>query len=167
MPGGEGKRMDVDGIWKLLEEVKDPEIPVVSLVELGIVRAVEISSDNAIIVTITPTFSACPALQTMKRDILGRLKEEGVESVVVKVVNSPPWTTDWISAKGREKMRAFGLAPAPQHGGSFEVMLLDEMTCPYCGSRKTSLKNSFGSTPCRMIYYCNACQQPFEQMKPL
>jgi ring-1,2-phenylacetyl-CoA epoxidase subunit PaaD len=156
----------VDGIWELLDEVKDPEIPVVSLVEMGIVRDVKIGADSVTIV-ITPTFSACPALQVMKQDIVDRLTAAGIEGVQVKVVYTPPWTTDWISTEAREKMRAFGLAPAPQHGGSFEVRLLDEMTCPYCGSHNTSIRNSFGSTPCRMIYYCNACQQPFEQMKPL
>lgn len=159
--------MDTDAIWKLLDEVKDPEIPVVSLVEMGIVRDVAIDTQNIVTVTITPTFTACPALQVMKTDIVGRLQEAGIECIEVKVIYSPPWTTDWISLDAKAKMRAFGLAPAPQHGGSFEITLLDEMTCPYCGSHHTSLKNSFGSTPCRMIFYCNACQQPFEQMKPL
>ncbi|MEO8608687.1 MAG: 1,2-phenylacetyl-CoA epoxidase subunit PaaD [Chloroflexota bacterium] len=157
----------VDEIWELLDEVKDPEIPVVSLVEMGIVRDVEISADNAVTIIITPTFSACPALQVMKRDIVERLKDAGIQDVKVKVVYAPPWTTDWISSAAREKMRAFGLAPAPQHGGNFEVKLLDAVACPYCGSLRTSIRNSFGSTPCRMIYYCDTCQQPFEQMKPL
>ncbi len=157
----------VDGIWELLDEVKDPEIPVVSLVEMGIVRDVEISADDAVTVVITPTFSACPALQTMKGDIVSRLREAGIEDVKVKVVYSPPWTTDWISSAAREKMRVFGLAPAPQHGGNFEIKLLDAVECPYCGSLRTSIRNSFGSTPCRMIYYCDTCQQPFEKMKPL
>ena len=159
--------ISLDKIWELLDEVKDPEIPVVSLVEMGIVRDVKVSGDGLVTISITPTFSACPALQVMKGDIVRRLREVGIQDVQVKVVYSPPWTTDWISSEGRKKMRIFGLAPAPQHGGSFEVTLLDEMICPYCGSRNTSIRNSFGSTPCRMIYYCNACQQPFEQMKPL
>src|SRR5689334_1715569 len=125
--------MAMDGIWELLDEVKDPEIPVVSLVEMGIVRDVEISADDAVTVVITPTFSACPALQTMKGDIVSRLCGAGIEDVKVKVVYSPPWTTDWISSAAREKMRAFGLAPAPQHGGNFEIRLLDAVACPYCG----------------------------------
>ncbi|MBZ0288317.1 MAG: phenylacetate-CoA oxygenase subunit PaaJ [Anaerolineae bacterium] len=159
--------MDIEAIWRLLDDVKDPEIPVVSLVEMGVVRAVKLWGENAVTVSITPTFSACPALQVMKAEIVQRLQAAGIADVEVNVVYSPPWTTDWIDDEAKEKMRAFGLAPAPRHGGSFEVTLLDEMTCPYCGSLNTSLRNSFGSTPCRMIYYCNACQQPFEQMKPL
>jgi ring-1,2-phenylacetyl-CoA epoxidase subunit PaaD len=159
--------VDIDYIWQLLDDVKDPEIPVVSLVEMGIVREVKVSSDNGVTVIITPTFSGCPALQTMKADIAERLKSAGVELVAVETVYSPPWTTEWISDEAREKMRAFGLAPAPRHGGNFEITFLDEVACPYCGSHNTSLRNSFGSTLCRMIFYCNACQQPFEQFKPL
>lgn len=153
-------------IWEALDEVKDPEIPVVSLVEMGIVRGVEVR-DAAVKVTITPTFSGCPALHTMKGDIIQRLKEEGAEHVEVVTTFQPPWTTDWISTEARAKLKDFGLAPPPIHGGSFEVRLLDTVRCPYCDSERTSLRNSFGPTPCRMIYYCNNCQQPFEQFKPL
>jgi len=159
--------IEADFIWKLLEEVKDPEIPVVSLVEMGIVRDVHVSATDTVTVTITPTFFGCPALQAMKTDIVERLKRAGIEPIEVVTVYSPPWTTEWITEEAREKMRAFGLAPAPRHGGSFEVTLLDVVACPHCGSHNTSLRNSFGTTPCRMIFYCNACQQPFEQFKPL
>jgi len=154
-------------IWKLLEAVNDPEIPVVSLVEMGIVRDVVVSSSGQVAVKITPTFSGCPALHVMKTDIVDRLHAHGVESVEVQIVYSPPWTTDWISEGAKEKLRTFGIAPAPQHDGNFEVILLDAATCPYCGSSRTTLRNSFGSTLCRMIYYCNECQEPFEQFKPL
>jgi ring-1,2-phenylacetyl-CoA epoxidase subunit PaaD len=160
-------QINVASVWKLLEEVKDPEIPVVSLIEMGIVRDVVLSADGAVTVKITPTFSGCPALHTMKQDIVDRLKDAGIDSVKIEMVYSPPWTSDWISNRAREKLRVFGLAPAPHHGGNFEVMLLDAVNCPYCGSTNTSLKNNFGSTLCRMIFYCNACQQPFEQFKPL
>jgi ring-1,2-phenylacetyl-CoA epoxidase subunit PaaD len=153
-------------VWKALEEVKDPEIPVVSLVEMGIVRHVEVG-ENKVIVSITPTFSGCPALQAMQTDIVERLKRMTDAKVEVKIVYSPAWTTDWISDEARAKLKAFGLAPPPQHGGSVEITLLEEVACPYCGSTKTSLRNSFGSTPCRMIFYCNNCHQPFEQFKPL
>jgi ring-1,2-phenylacetyl-CoA epoxidase subunit PaaD len=159
--------INVASVWKLLEDVKDPEIPAVSLVEMGIVRDVAISSDGDVTVKITPTFSGCPALHTMKEDIVDRLKEAGIDSITIEMVYSPPWTSDWINDEAREKLRLFGLAPAPHHGGNFEVMLLDAVSCPYCGSSNTSLRNSFGSTLCRMIFYCNACQQPFEQFKPL
>jgi ring-1,2-phenylacetyl-CoA epoxidase subunit PaaD len=157
----------LETIWQALDEVKDPEIPVVSLVEMGIVRDVSILPDESVIVTITPTFSGCPALHTMKTDIVERLQKLGIDHIEIKTVLSPPWTSDWIADAAREKMRLFGLSPAPRHGGSFAVTLLDAVVCPYCGSENTSLRNSFGSTPCRMIFYCNACQQPFEQFKPL
>jgi ring-1,2-phenylacetyl-CoA epoxidase subunit PaaD len=156
-----------DLIWKALEEVKDPEIPFVSLVEMGIVRGVTMRPDGAVTVTITPTFSGCPALHAMKIDIVERLQALGIEQVQVEITLSPPWSTDWIADSAREKMKAIGLAPAPRHGGNFEVVLLDQAVCPYCGSSNTALRNSFGPTPCRMIFYCNHCQQPFEQFKPL
>lgn len=156
----------VDVIWKVLESVKDPELPVVSLVEMGIIRQVDVQPDGNVIVTITPTFSGCPALHTMKGDIIAALQTQGVEAVV-ETTFSPPWTSDWITETAREKLRAFGVAPAPHHGGQFEVTLLDVVACPYCGSENTAIRNSFGPTPCRMIFYCNTCQQPFEQFKPL
>lgn len=157
----------LDAIWKALDEITDPEIPVVSLVEMGIVRDVKIDPDNGVILTITPTFSGCPALEVMKTDIVERLKAMGVERIAVQMTYAPPWTTDWITESARAKLKQLGLAPPPVHGGNFEIMLMDAVTCPYCGSERTSLRNSFGSTPCRMIYTCNNCQQPFEQFKPL
>jgi len=154
-------------IWDALNQVKDPEIPVVSLVEMGIVREVAITDDDSVTVTITPTFAGCPALQAMKTDIVEALQALGVRHVIVETVNSPAWTTDWITNEARAKLKSFGLAPPPVHGGNFVMVLMDAVACPYCGSEHTSLRNSFGSTPCRMIYYCNDCQQPFEQFKPL
>jgi ring-1,2-phenylacetyl-CoA epoxidase subunit PaaD len=140
---------------------------VVSLVEMGIVRDVTVAPDGLVTVTITPTFAGCAALQVMQADIVARLGAMGIEHVQVELSYSPPWTTDWITEEARAKLKAFGLAPPPVHGGNFELVLMDEVACPYCGSQCTSLRNSFGSTPCRMIYYCNHCQQPFEQFKPL
>ena len=154
-------------LWDALNQVKDPEIPVVSLVEMGIIRNVTIAGDNSVTVIITPTFAGCPALQVMKTDIVDALKAIGVQKVTVETVNSPAWTTNWITEEARAKLKAFGLAPPPVHGGNFVMTLMDAVECPYCGSERTSLRNSFGSTPCRMIYYCNNCQQPFEQFKPL
>ncbi len=156
-----------DAIWQALDQVKDPEIPVVSLVEMGIVRDVAVEPGGAVTVTITPTFSGCPALEVMKTDIVEHLRAMGIERVKVETTYTPPWTTDWISDEARAKLKAFGLAPPPLHGGNFEIVLMDAVACPYCGSARTSLRNSFGPTPCRMIYYCNNCQQPFEQFKPL
>lgn len=153
-------------VWLALEDVKDPEIPVVSLVEMGIIREVEIK-EAGVIVTMTPTFSGCPALEVMGDDIKTRLTELGIENVEVETTFNPPWTSDWIKREAREKIKEIGLAPPKMHGGDFTAILNDPVCCPYCDSDNTTLKNSFGSTPCRMIYFCNNCTQPFEQFKPL
>lgn len=156
----------IEEIWQALDEVKDPEIPVVSLVEMGIVREVSIS-ENGVFVTITPTFSGCPALHAMKEDIVEKLTSLGYANVEVKTTLTPAWSTDWISEAARAKLKDFGLAPPPIHRGDLNVMFLEVATCPNCDSTNTSLRNSFGPTACRMIYYCNTCNQPFEQFKPL
>ena len=156
----------LQAIWDALNEVPDPEIPVVSLVEMGIVRNVKLLV-NSVEVTMTPTFSGCPALKVMENDIEAKLHEIGIEKVTVRTTLSPPWTTDWISDEARAKLKAFGLAPPVKHGGNIEITFFDPITCPYCDSTNTTIKNSFGSTLCRAIHYCNHCQQPFEQFKPL
>lgn len=155
-----------DQIWQALHAVKDPEIPVVSVVELGIVREVIVTTDK-VTVTMTPTFSGCPALHVMKAGIEERIKRLGVVNVEVTVALSPRWTTDWITEEARAKLKAFGLAPPPTVAGDSNVMFLDVAACPYCDSNDTTIKNTFGPTLCRTIYYCNACQQPFEQFKPV
>lgn len=159
-------RLREELLWDALQEVKDPEIPAISLVEMGIVREIELKG-NEIVVTMTPTFSGCPALVEMKTLIKEKMLEMGADSVEVKSVLSPAWTSDWITEDGRRKLKAFGLAPPPQHGGNIVLTFFDPVTCPYCDSQNTSLKNSFGSTLCRMIYYCNDCQDSFEQFKAL
>lgn len=153
-------------VWRALEEVKDPEIPVVSLVEMGIIREVTVDGE-AVRVKWTPTFSGCPAQEVMGGDIEARIKKMGIEQVKVETTLYPPWTTEWITAEGRTKLKSVGLAPPPTHEGNFVAVLLDPVECPHCGSTDTSLKNGFGPTPCRMIYVCNSCTQPFEQFKPL
>jgi ring-1,2-phenylacetyl-CoA epoxidase subunit PaaD len=153
-------------IWQILDEVKDPEIPVISVIEMGLIRAVEVE-DGKVAVTMTPTFSGCPALQVMQADIRDRLEEAGAEAVEVRISHNPPWCSDWITPQGRAKLKEFGLAPPPTHGGLIDVNMLDTAACPYCGSEQTELKNSFGPTLCRAIFYCNACRQPFEQFKPI
>ncbi len=156
-----------DKIWQILSNLPDPEIPVVSLVEMGIVRDIEQGPDGHVTVIITPTFSGCPALEVMKTEIVEKLRQAGCEHVNVRTVLSPPWTTDWITETARAKLKSFGLAPPHKHGGDFAILLFDPVACPYCGSENTTLKNNWGPTPCRMIFYCNHCQQPFEQFKPL
>jgi ring-1,2-phenylacetyl-CoA epoxidase subunit PaaD len=158
--------LSVNEIWFALEDVKDPEIPVVSVVEMGIVREVSIDDDRVKVI-MTPTFSGCPALHVMQSGIEERIKRLGAEKVEVTVALAPRWTTDWITEEARIKLKAFGLAPPPRHNGDINVFFEDVATCPYCGSNDTTLKNTFGPTLCRTIYYCNACQQPFEQFKPV
>jgi ring-1,2-phenylacetyl-CoA epoxidase subunit PaaD len=153
-------------IWQTLEEVKDPEIPVVSVVELGIVRSVAVSVDK-VVVTITPTFAGCPALHVMEREIQHTIRRLGVEVVEVDMALNPAWTSDWITTAGRTKMKTLGLSPPPRHGGNFEIALLEPAACPRCDSQHTTLKNSFGPTLCRALYTCNNCQETFEQFKPL
>ena len=153
-------------IWEALEEVKDPEIPVISLVELGIVR--EVVQDNGHVnVTITPTFSGCPAITVMAKEIEQVLLSNGATSVNVNTVLAPPWTTDMISAEGKRKLKKFGLAPPRQHGGNVVTTFFDIVPCPRCDSNNTTLKNSFGTTLCRAIWTCNDCQETFEQFKAI
>lgn len=155
-------------IWQALAEVKDPEIPVVSLVEMGIVRDVIVADDGRVTVQMTPTFSGCPALAQMRQDITAKVCSLGVADVRVETVLFPPWSTDWISEEALAKLRQFGLSPPPRHGGNTQVILFfDAAACPRCGSTSTTLQNSFGPTLCRAIYTCNNCQEPFEQFKPL
>ena len=156
----------LQAIWDALNEVPDPEIPVVSLVEMGIVRDVKLLP-NSVEVTMTPTFSGCPALKVMENEIEAKLHEIGFENVAINTTLAPPWTSDWITDEARVKLKAFGLTPPAKHGGNIEITFFDPVTCPYCDSTNTTIKNSFGSTLCRAIHYCNNCQQPFEQFKPL
>lgn len=158
--------LTAEHIWSALNTVMDPEIPVVSLVEMGIVRQVAIEGET-VTVTMTPTFSGCPALVEMERLIIDQVHSLGATSVSVKKALSPAWSSDWINEEGRRKLREFGLAPPPRHGGNLVVTFFDIIACPYCGSTNTTLKNSFGSTLCRAIYYCHACQDSFEQFKAL
>ncbi len=156
----------LDQVWQELRTVMDPEIPVVSLVDLGIVRRVSYEG-RRLVVTLTPTFAGCPALEVMKEAVIQRMRALGARSILVKTVLTPPWTSDWISPEARQKLKQFGLAPPRLHGGDVDVLFAEQATCPYCDSENTELKNSFGPTPCRAIYFCNNCNQPFEQFKPL
>jgi ring-1,2-phenylacetyl-CoA epoxidase subunit PaaD len=151
-----------DAVWAAFEQIPDPEIPVVSLVDLGVIRSVDVR-DGRVHVEFTPTFLGCPALEAMKRALEGTVRELGAEPDV-EVVNDDSWGTDKITAAGREKLRAAGFAPpAPRL-----VQLQSQVhRCPYCGSTDTTLENLFGPTPCRSIRYCNACRQPFEQFKTI
>ncbi|MGE5223524.1 MAG: 1,2-phenylacetyl-CoA epoxidase subunit PaaD [Omnitrophica WOR_2 bacterium] len=153
-------------VWQILDEVKDPEIPVVSVVEMGIIRQVEVQ-DDSVRVTMTPTFSGCPALEVMRREIAERLSQAGVKEVDVRLAINQPWSSDWISPEARAKLKQFGLAPPALHHGNIDLASQEPVACPYCGSTNTRMKNPFGSTLCRAIYYCDQCKQPFEKFKPI
>jgi ring-1,2-phenylacetyl-CoA epoxidase subunit PaaD len=158
--------VSLEQIWSTLAEVPDPEMPFVNLVEMGIVRETE-WNDQTLIVTITPTFAACPAYEVMGAEIEKCLHQLGIPDVQVRTRHDPPWTSEWITDTARAKLKAAGLAPPPHHQGNLIRVLLDPVPCPHCGSVNTTLRNSFGTTPCRMIYTCNDCKEPFEQFKPL
>ena len=153
----------------ILSEVMDPEVPVLSVVELGIVRGVNVSAEG-VMVTITPTYSGCPALHAIENDIRAALMERGVERVEIRTSYSPAWTTDWIQPEAREKLRAYGIAPpsAVDHAAPIAIgRRRPSVRCPYCGSTSTELRSEFGSTACKAIHVCTGCDQPFEEFKSI
>ena len=154
--------MTAEQVWTAFEAIPDPEIPVVSLVELGVIRSVDVS-DGHVHVELTPTFLGCPALEAMKRALEEKVNGLGAEPEIEVVVDDS-WSTDRISAAGREKLRAAGFAPPSPR----LVQLQSQVhRCPYCGSTDTTLENLFGPTPCRSLRYCRGCRQPFEQFKTI
>ena len=162
----EAAALTLEAVWAALDEVMDPEIPVVSVADLGLIREVAINGSH-VDVAMTPTFLGCPALAVMQASIETRLLALGAARVTVRLLLAPPWTSDWITDRGRARLKAFGLAPPARHNGLIQLIFSDQAACPHCGSARTSLKNSFGPTLCRALYYCHACQQPFEQFKAL
>ena len=158
-----------DAAWRALTTVKDPEIPVIDVVELGIVRGVEVGSgpDGPYVeVTITPTFSACPALHEIERNVTVAIAALGVEPRV-RTTLSPPWSTDDMTDEARTKLRQFGIAPPGRHDGLLEIALDAPVRCPRCDHPDTRVRNAFGSTLCREIRTCAACEETFERFKPL
>jgi ring-1,2-phenylacetyl-CoA epoxidase subunit PaaD len=154
-------------VWSALAEIPDPEIPVISLVDLGVVKNVEIEN-NKVRIDFTPTFLGCPALDAMRLAMEAKVAElGGAPEIVVRLDDS--WSTDDITAEGREKLRAAGFAPpTPRPAERMELAQLQRgFRCPYCGSTSTTLENLFGPTPCRSIRYCDDCRQPFEQFKTI
>ncbi|WP_413531973.1 1,2-phenylacetyl-CoA epoxidase subunit PaaD [Empedobacter brevis] len=153
-------------IWQLLEEVPDPEIPVISVLDLGVVRKVEITEDEKVNVTITPTYSGCPAMNAISISIRLKLIEKGLKNINVINQLSPSWTTDWMTEEGKQKMKAYGIAP-PTKNPSSDALFSDEenIECPQCGSHDTRLISQFGSTACKAMYQCNSCHEPFDYFK--
>jgi len=155
-------------VWEALEEIPDPEIPVISLVDLGVIRSVDVA-DGHVRIEFTPTFLGCPALEVMKRAMEEKVTELGAEPEV-EVISDDSWSTDRITPAGREKLRAAGFAPpTPREASAPKLVQLQSnvFRCPYCSSTQTRLENIFGPTPCRSLRYCESCRQPFEQFKTI
>lgn len=143
-------------LWQALDEVKDPEIPVLSIWELGILRGVEVEGDT-VLVTITPTYSGCPAMDAVAEDIIAAVKEAGYGACRVNTRWAPAWSTSWMSPAGREKLRTYGIAPPGEA----------QLHCPHCQSTDVELVSEFGSTACKALYQCRACSEPFDLFKNL
>jgi len=169
--------LTADQVWAWLADVPDPEIPVISVVDLGIVRAVRIDGE-AVSVTITPTYSGCPAMQVIDEAVRAALREHGVAEVNIVMQLSPAWTTDWMSEAGKVKLKGYGIAPPAQQvidisglrGGlaaavSRRAVPAPVVACPHCGSTHTELTSQFGSTPCKALYKCRDCREPFDYFK--
>jgi len=157
-----------EDVWAALAEIPDPEIPAISLVDLGVVKSVEVEG-RRVRIEFTPTFLGCPALERMQVEMTAAVEQLGAEAEI-EVVLDDSWSSDRISAEGHEKLRAAGFAPpAPRATEGVTLVQLERglFRCPYCGSTDTRLENIFGPTPCRSIRYCNACRQPFEQFKTI
>jgi len=157
-----------EAVWAAIDEIPDPEIPVVSLVDLGVIREVEVDGER-VRIELTPTFLGCPALEAMRRALEEKVAQLGGKPDV-EVIRDDSWSTDCITAAGREKLRAAGFAPpTPRAAGPTTLVQLESKAfrCPYCGSTETRLENIFGPTPCRSIRWCESCRQPFEQFKTI
>lgn len=157
-----------DAVLEILDTVMDPEVPVLSVRELGIVRDVWVDESGAVTVRVTPTYSGCPAIQVIEDDITAALHDAGVVDVRIETTYSPAWTTDWIPDSARAKLKAYGIAPPSPVATTDLVQLLRAPRtpqCPYCDSRDTEVRSEFGSTACKSICWCRSCRQPFEEFK--
>ncbi len=165
---GPGTTTTARDVVDILRQVKDPEVPVLDIVEMGIVRRAVVE-EGRIIVDVTPTYSGCPAMKVIEEGITSTLLEQGFGPVEVRTVLHPPWTTDWMTDDAREKLREYGIAP-PGPVEQFTPIQFSRtvraVSCPFCGSGDTETRSTFGSTACKSMHYCNACHQPFEHFKP-
>lgn len=153
-------------IMKLLEGVKDPEIPVLSVVDMGMITGVTTHEDE-VIVRFTPTFIGCPAINVIRQNIQTHLQQNGFENTIVETDLETTWTSDRMTEAGRKKLAQFGIAPPAPNTGELTEELLNKVKCPHCGSTDTTLNSPFGSTLCRAIRFCFSCKQGFEQFKPI
>ena len=156
-----------DHILSLLSEIPDPEIPVISIIELGVIRDISIISNASISLKITPTYSGCPAMKQIEDDVRNKLTENGFTNITIITIYSPPWTTDWITAEAKEKLRKSGIAP-PENTTEDKSWLtgkIKSIACPRCKSQNTKLISQFGSTACKALYQCSECLEPFDYFK--
>ena len=155
-------------IWQILSQVKDPEVPVLDIAELGVLRDVSFENGKFLII-ITPTYSGCPAMNAIEQEIKNTLEEKGIQNFYVKTIYSPAWTTDWMSDEAKQKLKNYGIAPPTQSSEQHLISILEKKTkpvqCPYCNSSDTKLTSAFGSTACKALHFCNQCNQPFEEFK--
>lgn len=149
-----------------LEQIPDPEIPVISIVELGVIRKVK-TSEAGVEIDITPTYSGCPAMKQMEDDVRSTLKAKGIENITLNMVYTPAWTTDWLSAEAKEKLRKYGIAPPEESttDKSFLTGKHKQVKCPRCHSTNTEMVSQFGSTACKALYKCKDCLEPFDYFK--
>ncbi|WNJ20395.1 1,2-phenylacetyl-CoA epoxidase subunit PaaD [Pontibacter sp. G13] len=154
------------GILELLNQVKDPEIPVLSVVKMGIIKGVRVK-DEVVEVDMVPTFAGCPAIEVMRKDIEKTCYAAGAKEVKVNVMFKQAWSTNEMTKEGKQELKDFGISPPPDYDGELTLETLAHAECPNCGSKNTQLQNSFGPTACRAIHFCKDCHETFEQMKPL
>lgn len=152
-------------IWNLAATVVDPEVPVVTIEDLGVLRHVKLTDDGGVVVELTPTYSGCPAIDAMRDDVVSVITEAGYARVRVEVVLAPAWTTDWISQVGRDKLEAYGIAPPVPQRADGKVNLVLGIRCPRCRSLHTEQTSRFGSTACKALFVCQSCQEPFDYFK--
>jgi len=166
----ETKQISDSTIWSWLEEVTDPEIPVLNVVEMGIVRDVDIKNDGEVVVKITPTYSGCPAMNAIEMEIHKKLQEKGIDKFKVLTDFKDSWTTDWMTDHAKKKLKDYGIAPPEKTDDNADFLTTLKgsqkiIPCPFCDSIETELQSEFGSTACKSQYYCNGCNQPFEHFK--
>lgn len=154
-------------IAEWLEEVTDPEIPVLTIMDMGVVRRIEVDEKNSVSIDLTPTYSGCPAMQTIEAEIIKCLNKHGISEISVQEVLHPAWTTDWLTEKGKQKLEEYGIAP-PEEQSSDKSLLTGEpkqVKCPHCKSQNTEMISQFGSTACKALYRCKDCLEPFDYFK--
>jgi ring-1,2-phenylacetyl-CoA epoxidase subunit PaaD len=161
------KTLDKSAVWEILEQVCDPEIPVITIADLGVLRDVVLHEDGVVEVIITPTYSGCPAMNMIAVEIRLALKQAGIDQIKITTQLSPAWTTDWFSESGKAKLKAYGIAPPVNSSPHVHQLFGEEVVveCPQCHSKNTKVMSQFGSTSCKALYQCQDCKEPFDYFK--